>query len=51
MNDFMLVVDEFFNILNAAFSVISGNFILSLAFMVSIISLIVNLVLVVKGTK
>lgn len=51
MSDFMLVVDQFFSICNAAFNVISGNFILSLAFIVSIISIIVNLVLVVKGTK
>lgn len=51
MNDFLLVVDSFFSILTQYFNEIISNWFTGLLFLIFIFGLIVNLFLMIKGTR
>lgn len=51
MSDFRLVIDYFFSCFGQFFSLLSSNWFLSLFVVFAIMSFIVNLFLMIKGTK
>lgn len=51
MNDFMLVVNYFFDTFANFFNLLTSHWLLSLFVVFAIMSFIVNLFLMVKGTK
>lgn len=49
MNDFYLVIDYFFEVLTDVFNLIMSNWLFTLSLLILIFSIIVNLMLTIKG--
>lgn len=49
MNDFYLVIDYFFEVLTDVFNLMMSNWLFTLSLLILIFSIIVNLMLTIKG--
>lgn len=51
MNDFIMVINYFFSVLSQLFSLLTSNWFFGFILLTGIFALVIDLVLITKGTK